>query len=107
MFAVEIPRDVHEFDGIERAAAVPRRHGGVGGFAMKKILDGDETAPSSFAGAVRSGKVIADVRTENDVDVLKISGANVEGFCGDEFFRDAGKKFDGAGKMIFLHLFFQ
>jgi len=107
MFAVEIPGDVHEFDGIERAAAVPRRHGGVRGFAMEEILDGDETAPRAFARAVRRGEFIADVRTEDDVDVFEISGADVEGFCGDKFFRDAGKDFDSAGEMIFLHLLFQ
>src|SRR5579859_841850 len=107
MFAVEIPGDVHEFDGVERAAPVPRRHGGMRGFAVEEILNRDKAAPVAFAGAVGRGEIAAHVGTEDDLDILEISGANVKRFCGDQLFGDAGKKFDRAGKMIFLHLLFE
>ena len=74
---------------------------------MKEILNGDEAAPGAFTGAIGRGKIVADVRTEDDVDVFEKSGADIEGFCGDKFFGDAGKKFDRAGEMVFLHLLFQ
>src|SRR5262249_26936008 len=107
MFAAKIPGTVHQFDGIKRAAAFPRRYCSVRGFAMKKILNGNEAAPLAISGAIGSGKFAVDVRPEDKVDVLKVPGANIKRLGRNEFFRNTRKNYQRAGEVIFLHLLFE
>src|SRR5215470_5232122 len=66
MFAAKIPTAIHQFNGVECAAALPGSDGRVRRFAIKKVLDRDEAAPLAVASAIRRGEFTVDVRTEND-----------------------------------------
>ena len=69
VLAPEVPADVHQLDGVERAASAPRRAGGVGALALELVLDRDQ--PVAGAVAPATSEVVADVREERDVDVLE------------------------------------
>ena len=69
VLAAEVPADVHQLDGVERAAAAPRRAGGVRALALEAVLHRHE--PGAVAVAPRHAEVVADVREERDVDVLE------------------------------------
>lgn len=70
MFAAEVPACIHKLDGIERAAAVPRRHGRMSGFAMKEVLHRDQTLGRETL-AVLGAERIVYVRTQHDVSVFE------------------------------------
>src|SRR5271169_2285319 len=76
VFPAEIPANVHEFDGIQSAAARPWRTGSVGSTAVKEILHADKTAPFTVAGTVGGGEFRFNMRPKYDVNVLKITCAH-------------------------------
>jgi len=42
MLTAEVPGRVHQFDRVERAAAIPWRHGGMCRFAVEEVLHRDQ-----------------------------------------------------------------
>jgi hypothetical protein len=88
VLAAVVPADVHQLDGVERAAAAPRRAGGMRGLPFERVLDRDEAG----AGARTPGdaEVVADVGEQRDVHVLEVPGADEVRLGGDQLLGRAG-----------------
>src|SRR5437879_13567229 len=59
MLAAEVPTYIHEFDGIERTAAFPRRTGCVRALAVKAVLGEKQTGA---AGTIDGAEIARNVR---------------------------------------------
>ena len=101
MLTPEVPRDVHQLDGVERRAAAPRRGGGVRALAFERVLHGDE--PRTEPAAPARAEVRADVREERDVDVAEHPRADEIRLGADELLRDTRPQLQRAGQVLALH----
>src|SRR4029077_156836 len=86
MLAAEVPAGCHQFDGVERRAAAPRRRRGVRALALERVLDRHEAGAKAAAPA--DAEVRADVREERDVNVAEHPGADEVRLRADELLGD-------------------
>ena len=101
MLAAEIPTCVHQFHGVQSAAAAPGSAGTVRAFAFEQVLDRDQAAAQGLA--PRGVEFAAHVREQRDIDVLEISGAYEIGFRSQQFFGYTRPDLDGALNMLAFH----
>ena len=101
VLAAEVPADVHELDGVERAAPAPRRDGAVRRGAGERILDGHEPRAADLPPARR--EACADVREQHRVDSVEPAVAHEPGFRGEQLLGDARPNHDRAGQALALH----
>ena len=101
MLTAEIPADVHELDGIERAAALPGIAGAMRGDAVERVLDRDEArTPGPAPGHLH---VAADMSEDHGVDVLEHAVAGKPGLGRDELFGDTRPDDDRAWQTLAFH----
>ena len=101
VLAAIVPADVHQLDGIERTAAAPWRHGGVGGFAAKRVFDRNQAGVR--ARAPGGLEIVADVGEKDDVDLLEQPRANEVRLGAQLLLGDAGPEHNRAGQVRLLH----
>ena len=101
VLAAIVPADVHQLDGVERAAAAPRCAGRVRGLAGEGELDGHE--PGAVAIAPGHTEIVADVREERDVDILEEALTHEVRLGADQFLGRTRPDADRARQLLALH----
>jgi hypothetical protein len=102
VLAPEVPADIHQFHGVERAAPPPGSTGGVRALSFEGIEHRNETGHVSPI-APRHAHVVADVDEHGDVHVLEQSGADEIRLRPDQLLGRAGPDSDGSRELFALH----
>ena len=101
MLAAEVPPDVHQLHGVERAPAAPRRAGGVRALALEAVLHRHHAAAAGVA--PRCPERAADVGVEDGVHVLEDSRAHEIRLGRQQLLGDARPQHQRAGDLLALH----
>ena len=101
VLAAEVPANVHQLDRVEGAAPVPGRAGPVRALALEQVLDRHHAVAPALAPA--RGHVAADVRVEDDVDIVEEARLDVVGLGPELLLGDARPDDEGAGQVLALH----
>ena len=101
MLAAEVPADVHELDGVERAAAAPGHHGAVRGRSLERVFDGHEAGAVDVA--PRRAEARADVGEQHGVDAVEPAVTDEPRLGGEQLLGDTGPHDDRARQPLALH----
>src|SRR2546422_7905091 len=68
MLTAEVPADVHQLNGVERAPALPRRARGMSTLAIEAVLRGDQARATGYVTGPELGR---DLRPQHHVQIAK------------------------------------
>ena len=101
VLAAVVPRDVHQLDRVERAAAAPRIDGAMRRLALEEILDRHQTVAAAVAPAGR--QTAADMAVQNDIDVVEHPRPYVVRLAAELLLGNAGPDQQGARDALPFH----
>src|SRR5437867_4223911 len=101
MLPAIVPPNIHQLNGVKRAAASPGSGGRMSRFTGERVFDRNKTRAA--CGSVADVEIIAHVSKETDVDILEVAIAHEIGLCSKQLFGYARPDHQSSGNLLAFH----